>query len=148
MKTAIQIFHNKLVHYNPEKFPSGMKKAFINAMEEYRNQPMTPNTDLDGIENIIKDVFENWKKSPLYFMGVSKNEFIIKSMMREALQSIQSNDRLVEEIKRMKDECQKAIDQDNASQHEIPMGSFNRLVGRLSAYEHLLQFSNKQEGVK
>lgn len=38
MKTAEQIFHNKLVHYNPEKFPHGMKKAFYRAMEEYAEQ--------------------------------------------------------------------------------------------------------------
>jgi len=35
MKTKEEIFHNKLVHYNPKDFPSGMKKAFYKAMEEY-----------------------------------------------------------------------------------------------------------------
>lgn len=44
---------------------------------------------------------------------------------------------LHEEIERLIAECKKAIEQDQ-SQHEIPMGSFNRLVGRLSAYEHIL----------
>ena len=38
MKKAEEIFHNKLVHYNPEKFPNGMKKAFYRAMEEYAEQ--------------------------------------------------------------------------------------------------------------
>lgn len=38
MKKAEEIFHNKLVHYNPEKFPNGMKKAFYRAMEEYAKE--------------------------------------------------------------------------------------------------------------
>jgi DNA-binding transcriptional regulator GbsR (MarR family) len=38
MKTKEEIFHNKLVHYNPTKFPNGMKKCFYNAMQEYSDQ--------------------------------------------------------------------------------------------------------------
>jgi hypothetical protein len=38
MKTKEEIFHNKLVHYNPTKFPNGMKKCIYNAMQEYSDQ--------------------------------------------------------------------------------------------------------------
>jgi hypothetical protein len=38
MKTAEEIFLNKLVHYNPKQFPNGMKKQFIKAMNEFAEQ--------------------------------------------------------------------------------------------------------------
>jgi septal ring factor EnvC (AmiA/AmiB activator) len=38
MKTKEEIFHNKLVHYNPTKFPNEMKKCIYNAMQEYADQ--------------------------------------------------------------------------------------------------------------
>jgi len=58
MKTAEEIFYNKLVHYAPRQFPSGIKKAFIKAMEEYAEQfrnSSNPKNEL-GVGGVSKSV--------------------------------------------------------------------------------------------
>lgn len=51
--------------------------------------------------------------------------------------------KLVDEIKRLRDDCQKIIDEDKVN-IDVPMTSSNlRLVGRLSAYNYLLQFADQ-----
>jgi len=37
-KTEEEIFHNKLVHYNPRQFPKGIKNQIYKAMKEFSDQ--------------------------------------------------------------------------------------------------------------
>jgi hypothetical protein len=43
--TKEEIFHNKLIHYNSNQFPNGMKKMFLKAMQEYSDQNTKPLVD-------------------------------------------------------------------------------------------------------
>lgn len=109
-----EIFHNKLVHYNPAKFPNGMKKCIYNAMQEYSDQQ----------NKLIQEQFEDLKRQNLELqekLGLTEIELNHKNTLLES--------------------CEKALTETHEKldeANEVLKASEKNYVGRCSALEKQL----------